>query len=393
MLTSPITVGALEDALDPYPLYRRLRDEWPVLHDAERDSYLVSRFDDVYAVLADHRRFSSVPAEVARDPSLRIAPIIQRDPPEHTAMRRLVTPVFTPRAMKQLQPHLDGVVRELIDAAEEREVVECSSAFAVPLPGRVTLDILGLPVESHSAFHALTEERVMIMHAPHRALRTIEEIRADLWNLIEPVVRARQKSPALDVVTVLVGAQADQGLEQLPDQLIVDMLMQVLVGGFETTQHLIELLLSYLADHPETWARLREDRTLIDQAADEMVRWESPVQWMHRRATADAEIAGTTIPAGADVIVMYGSANRDERQFPEPDEFQLERNLKRHLAFSYGIHYCVGAPLTRFEVRTLLNQLLDRYVRLERAGPSQPWLKLGNFRGLAHVPVRLVRSA
>jgi len=393
MATSHLSMTSLEDAVDPYPLYRQLRDEAPVFHDLERDQYVVTRFDDVYAVLGDHRRFSNVPVEVASDPSKRISPILHRDPPEHTAMRRLVTPIFTPRALKELQPHLDDVVGQLVDAADELDVVECSSVFAVPLPGRITLDILGLPVESHAAFHALTQERLMVLHVPDRAPKTIAEIRAELWSIVEPVVQARRRRPELDIVTMLVQAQEEQGPEQMPDQMIVDMLLHVLTGGFETTQHLIELLLSHLADHPELWARLGEDRSLIDGAVEEMLRWESPVQWLHRRATVDAEIAGTPIPADGNVVVVYASANRDERQFDDPDEYQVDRNLKRHLAFSYGIHYCVGAPLTRYEVRTLLDQLLDRYARIERAGESRPWLKLGNFRGLAHVPVRLIRHA
>jgi cytochrome P450 len=388
MHTTSITLEVLADAVDPYPLYRQLRDDRPVLRDEATDSYVVTRFDDVYAILGDPHRFSSVPAEVIRDPTQRLSPIKEQDPPEHAPMRRLVTPVFTPRAMKELQPHLDDVVGQLIDTAEQMDIVECSSTFAIPLPGRVTLDILGLPPESHAAFHALTEERLMILHVPDRAPRAIEEIRADLWEIVEPVIQARRAVAAGDVVTMLVRAQAERGREEMPDQMIVDMLLHVLTGGFETTQHLIELLLDHLADDPELWTRLRDDRSLIDGAIDEMLRWESPVQWLHRRTTVDVELAQTVIPAGADVVIVYGSANRDERQFEDPDEYRFDRDLKRHLAFSYGIHYCVGAPLTRCEVRTLIDQLLDRYVGLERAGASRPWLKIGNFRGVAHVPVR-----
>ena len=174
------------------------------------------------------------------------------------------------------------------------------------------------------------------------------------------------------------------------------MLLELVTGGFETTQHLIESLVDHLADHPELWARLREDRTLVPKAIEEMLRFRSPTQALGRRPLEDVELHGVAIPAQSWVTVVYGSANRDERVFPDPDTFDLDRDLRRHVAFSAGIHYCPGAPVTRAETHLLLEELLDRYTSVERAGPSRPNPNpmpgmVGKILGWSQVPVRFRR--
>ena len=146
-----------------------------------------------------------------------------------------------------------------------------------------------------------------------------------------------------------------------------------MTAGFETTQHLIELFLSHLADDPDLWRALRGDRELLGPAIEEQLRWWSPMQALHRRAAEDVELHGVVIPRHATVTTVYGSANRDEREFEEPDEYRLDRDLKRHVAFSAGIHYCAGAPVARHEVMALLNELLDRFARVEHAGAPEPY--------------------
>jgi cytochrome P450 len=305
--------------------------------------------------------------------------------------------------MRKLGPYFAEIARELLDAAEQHEVVEVSTALAIPLPGVVTLDILGLPREHHVRFKELTDERYRLLMeadkrvAPAENAPTLPEVKAEMWSIVAPVIAQRRAEPQRDMISALARAQDEHGKDALSDDTFLDLLLHLLTGGFETTQHLVELLVSLFADRPDLWQRLRDDRALVDQAIEEMLRWESPVQALSRRATEPVEIRGVEIPENGRVTVVYGSANRDEREFDDPDTYRLERDLKRHVAFSYGIHYCPGAPVSRFEVRALLNEMLDRYRAVERAGESELWpdetprLVVGKMRGWRRVPVRLLR--
>jgi cytochrome P450 len=388
---------------DPYPFYRHLRDEHPVFHDEPNDMYLLTRYEDVFAVVADHNRFSNIPVYLLEDDSGRVSPLREEDKPRHTFLRRIVMPMFAAGEMRRLEPYFRQVACELLDAAERRScLVEVSSQLGIPLPGRVTCDLIGVPLDEHQLFMDLTAERLGILHAndgrTHRtgAERTLGEVRADLWGVIGPTVEARRTQPQHDAITLLVQAQDQHGSDVIADDLIVDMLLHLLTGGFHTTQHLVEMLISLLADRPDLWARMREDRSLVLPAIEEMLRFDAPVQALRRRAVEDVVIRDTKIPANAGVGVVYGAANRDERAFDDPDTFSVDRGTNRHMAFSAGIHYCPGAPVSRFEVQALIDEMLDRYVRLERAGPSERWhtaqKTVESMHGYKSVPVRFHRA-
>jgi cytochrome P450 len=362
---------------DPAPLYRRLRDEHPVFHDAQNEMYLVTRYEDVDAVLKDYRRFSSTPTHMID--AERISPLREEDPPRHTFLRRIVMPLFTPREMRRLEAYFTEVARDLLDQAERGEVVDVSSQLAIPLPGRVTCDLLGVPLDRHERFLELTAERLALLgvsdgRSPDDgSLRPLDQIRSDLWGIVGPVVQARRDKPEHDAITFLVQAQDQHGRDQVSDEMIVDMLLHLLTGGFHTTQHLIESLISLLADRPDLWERMRENRALIPIAIEEMLRFDAPVQALRRRPIEDVVMHGVKLPRNSSVSMVYGSANRDERVFEDPDTFSLDRDVTRHMAFSAGIHYCPGAPVSRFEVRALFDEMLDRYVAIERAGSSERW--------------------
>jgi cytochrome P450 len=388
---------------DPYPLYRLLRDERPVFHDEPNGVYVVTRYVDVSTVLSDPTRFSNVPVWLLGREEERVSPLREEDPPRHTLLRRIVMPMFTPSEMRRLEPYFRQVACELLDAAEQGEDVEVSSQLAIPLPGRVTCDLLGVPLEEHERFMELTAERLALLNAssgrhaepvPHRAL---PEIRADLWSIVGPVVEARRRRPEHDAITLLVQAQDRHGAHDITDELIVDMLLHLLTGGFHTTQHLIELLTSLLADRPDLWQRLRGDRSLVLPAIEEMLRLDAPVQALRRRVVEPTVLRDVELPANATLSAVYGSANRDERVFEDPDTFSLDRRPNRHMAFSAGIHYCPGAPVSRFEVRALYDEMLDRYEAIERVGPSERWptnqRTVEAMHGLRRVPVRFVRAA
>jgi beta-dihydromenaquinone-9 omega-hydroxylase len=374
-----------------------------VLYDEPNAMYVLTRYDDVSGLLSDHRRFSSIPPYLVADTGARMSPLREEDPPKHTLLRRIVMPMFTPAEMQRRLPSYRRLASELLDEVERSgEVVEVSSQIAIPLPGRVTCDLLGVPVSGHQAFLDLTAERLRLLHATGGRVdddgeyRPLADIAADLWEIVGPVVEARRAKPEHDAITSLVQAQEQYGSDEVSDEVVVNMLLHLLTGGFHTTQHLIEMLTSVLADRPDVWTRLRADRSLVPVAVEEMLRLDAPVQALRRRATEDVVVRDVEIPANASVAAVYGSANRDERVFDDPDTFRLDRTATRHLAFSAGIHYCPGAPVSRFELLALYEEMLDRYARIERAGPSerrpQKQKTVEAMHGLARLPIRLVRG-
>jgi cytochrome P450 len=331
----------------------------------------------------------------------QMSPLREEDPPLHNARRRIVSPLFTSGRMRRQESYFQEVARGILAELEPDSEVEVSAQIAVPLAGRVTCDLLGLPLERHARFKELTAERLQLLHANDGRIeksasqRSIAEVQADLWEIVGPVVADRRADPRDDAISLLVAAQGREGGDDVTEVMLINMLLHLLTGGFETTQHLVEMLLSLLADRPDLWQRLRADRSLIDAAVEEMLRWEAPVQALRRRPVQDAVIRGVDVPKDSAVIVVYGSANRDERVFPDPDSFDLDRDFTRHMAFSMGIHYCPGAPVSRYEVRALFEEMLDRYVAIDRCGPSEVWPQpdpkptVEAMRGFQRVPVRL----
>lgn len=383
---------------DPYPLYRVLRDEQPVYYDAPNDGHVLTRYEDVAAVMRDHRGFSSVPLAQASGAQENLRPIRDQDPPLHTWRRRIVAPLFTSGQMRGREAYFHALAREILAEVELQDEVEVSSEIGARLAGRVTLDLLGLPQELHARFEALTYERLRLMAAGGAGgARTIEAVRADLWELVRPVAEQRRDDPRVDGISLLVQAQGAEHGDDMTEAVFVDMLLHLLAGGFETTQHLIELLISLLADRPDLWRRLGEERSLIDSAIEELLRWDAPFQASRRRPLSDVVIRGVEIAENATVFAVLGAANRDERVYADPDEFQLGRQGAPALGFGLGIHYCPGAPVSRYEVRALLSEMLDRYAAIERCGPSElsprryPMTTVESMRGLARVPVRLQR--
>lgn len=388
---------------DPFPLYRRLRDEAPVYWDERNRTYVLTRHDDVYPVLLDHRGFSSVPLDILEGREPPTSEIRQQDAPRHGFIRNIVAPLFGPGAMRRREEIIRGIVRTIVERVETDGVVEVSTAIATPLPATVALGLIGLPQEQHARFHQLMEERLAFLltrgsraESSPEALANFTRIRADMWEIVEPLIAERRADPQPDAITRILEKQDEVGADELSDDVFLNMLLELVTGGFETTQHLIESLVDHLADHPELWARMRDDRTLVPKAIEEMLRFRSPTQALGRRPVHDVELHGVTIPANSWVTVVYGSANRDEREFPDPDTYDIDRELRRHVAFSAGVHYCPGAPVSRAETRLLLEELLDRFRAVERAGPSLPNAnpmpgRVGKIIGWGEVPVRFVR--
>jgi cytochrome P450 len=355
---------------DPYPAYAQFRDESPLQYvllprgavaglDAPVMAWALMRHDDAIAALRDHDSFAS-----GRDPLAGKAfpkmVLLQDDPPRHSRFRQLVNKAFTMRRIEALAPWITETATQLLDAAGGGEI-DAMASCAVPLPVTVIARLLGIPAEDHASFKRWSDSLLAISSVPpeERAKHNQE-----MMLYFGRMVAERRAHGAEDLITTLVESEIDG--ERLHDAEILGFCILLLVAGNETTTNLIGNLLGILADRPELWQRLREDRNLVEPVITETLRYESPVHRLPRQATRDIEIRGTRIPEGSRVSIFYGAANRDPAVFEQPDEFRPERDARNHLAFGQGIHYCLGAPLARAEAAILLNALLDRYPTLAR---------------------------
>ena len=381
----PVELFTPEFKRHPFPSYRILRDHHPVYRDPRSGAWLLSRFEDVYAALADHEAFSS---EDTRRADSRLGPrrsarvLVGQDQPGHTRIRRLVNRPFARGEIEKLQPELDALAGELLDAASEQPA-DLVPALAIPLPVMVIARVLGVAPEDYRRFKDWSDS-VIATDAPAEATSAaVREMHAHF----REVAARRLEEPRDDLMSVLVHEEAEG--EPLTEDELLDICQVVLVSGNQTTTALIGNVLNVLVDRPDLWARLRADRSLVDATIEEGLRFDSPLQLLWRRAVRDVTVRGVTIPEGSTVCVIYGSANRDEREFPDPDDFLLDRDLGSHLAFGHGIHYCLGAPLARAELRAVLNGLLDRYAALERAGEAERLDTPGfTLRGFGRLPIR-----
>ncbi|MEE9276877.1 MAG: cytochrome P450 [Dehalococcoidia bacterium] len=354
---------------DPYATYRRLRDATPVYYDAASRTWALTKYDDVYAALRDHETFSSGDSSGGpTGPGLRLV-LITDDPPRHTRFRTLVNRAFTPRRIASLELWITGVVEELLDGFEP-EPTDFVSGYAVPLPTRVIAALLGIPPTEYQTFKRWTDDFLATTFAvtPDRPSGQARATQSrEMMEYFGRMIAARRSEPADDLITALVAADADG--ESLAQWEILGFVILLLIAGNETTTNLLANMLSILAGRPDLWQRLRADRSLAEPVVEETLRYHSPVQVLFRRTTRDVKVSDLTIPAGSRVALFYGAANRDPEAYPDPDTFRLDRDLRNHVGFGMGVHYCLGAPLARAEARITLNRMLDRYCVVE-PGPE-----------------------
>ena len=381
----PVELFTPEFKRDPFPTYQILRDHHPVYRDPGSGAWLLSRFEDVYAALADHATFSS---EDTRRADSRLGPrrsarvLVGQDQPGHTRIRRLVNRPFARSEIEKLQPELDALAGELLDAAAEQPI-DLVPALAIPLPVMVIARVLGVAPEDYRRFKAWSDAVIATDAPAESTSAAVREMHAHF----REVAARRLEQPRDDLISVLVHEEPEG--EPLSEEELLDICQVLLVSGNQTTTALVGNVLNILVDRPDVWARLREDRTLVEAAIEESLRFDSPLQLLWRRALRDVEVRGVAISEGSTVAVIYGSANRDEREFPDPDSFRLDRELGSHVAFGHGIHYCLGAPLARAELQAVLDGLLDRYASLERAGPAERLQTPGfTLRGFQRLPIR-----
>jgi cytochrome P450 len=385
---------------NPYPLFAVARRDHqlkadPVLDDAMRDPSLLGvdatalnvftayGFDAAQQVLKDGETFSSAGyAEVIG--AVMGHTILEMDEPEHHTYRGLVQQAFSRKAMEIWERDVvRDVVDEHIDAFVDRGHADLVRELTFPFPVMVIARMLGLPREDLSRFHRLAVELVSVSFDMERGMRASEA----LYEYFCSVIRERRAQPSDDVISVLVQAELEG--ERLDDDQICAFLRLLLPAGAETTYRSSSNLLVGLLTHPEQLDAVRADRALLTQAIEEGLRWEPPLLTIMRTATTDSEVCGVAVPAGSTVVVNMGSANHDEHYWEHPEEFDIFRAPRQHLAFAWGPHMCLGLHLARMETKVLLTRLFDRLPHL-RLDPDAdvPQITGMVFRAPPAIPVR-----
>lgn len=372
---------ALSEQPDPYPLFAQLREEHPLHYSPERDLWVVSRYEDVRRVLLDAETFASSRGTVPTGFVTAKPMLITQDPPYHTHLRSAVHLAFTPRRMAKLDAFIRRVTRELLDAIEPEAETDLFDALTDPLPVAVITELLGIGFEDRKSF---SHYAGAIIHANAGQGPTAAEAIEWIYAYLEQVLPEREANPGDDLVSRLL--HPGPGEPKLTHDEIVGFSALLLMAGTETTTNALGNAIVVLHERPEIRRRLAADPAAIPRAVEECLRFESPVPGLSRVATRDVEIHGRKIPEGARVHMAFAAANRDERQFPGGETFDPARTPNAHLAFSLGIHFCLGASLARAELRIALEELLARFPDYRVVPERAIRLRSDAARGFSFLP-------
>lgn len=374
---------------DPYPHYRRLRDAGEVVYLENPGVWALSRYEAVRAALRDHRTFTSnegvgLAAEVNQ---MMPDMIISNDGELHRRMRSVLTDQLGPRALRTLTEEItaeaDRLVERVASRAASGGTVDGMADLAGVLPVSVVARLIGLPEKDRMKIADWADCAFSVLGPMNaRTQASLPEVEEFFQYL---TVTAARDNLAPDSWGTAIYQAGDRG--DIPPESCFYMMFALAGAGLDTTISALGSALWLFAEHPDQWARVCADRSLIPAAFHEVLRLETPVQMFSRVLTVDHETGGVTVPAGSRVLVMYGAGNRDERHYPDPDRFDIDRNPTDHLAFGYGLHSCVGQPLARIEAHAVLDALARRNVRLEAGEPT--WKPNNLVRCIETIPLSI----
>ena len=385
---------------DPTEIYRRLRDEAPVYFNEKYGFYALSRFDDVVAAHRDWPGLSSAHgvdlATLSKDPEMvRLARmIIMMDPPEHDRLRKLVSRVFTPRAVSALEPMIREVVTSFIEPLEDRDAFDAVADLAAPFPVEIISRMLGVPAGERQQIREWLD--LSLHREPGELDPTPEGMAAiiEMAGYFHDLAQEKRRHPADDMLTRLTQVTVDRGDgvdTALDDNEIAGFATLLGGAGAETVTKLVGNAVVLFDRHPEQWRRVRDDPGCIPRAVEEILRLLPPSQYQGRFSVEDRSYEGGTIPAGFPVLLLTGAATRDPRAFERPDDFDIDRPPSVSIGFGHGVHSCLGAALARMESRVALEEIAARWQRLVVDPSGLRRVTMSNVAGYANVPVTAVR--
>jgi cytochrome P450 len=378
---------------DPYPVFARLREEAPLYYNDAHDFYALSRFDDVEAALRDHGTFISgrggilelIKAGIEMPPGI----LIFEDPPTHTIHRRLLSRVFTPRRVAELEPKIRDFCARSLDPHVGSGGFDFIADIGAQMPMRTIGMLLGVPEADQEAVRDRSDANLRTRPGEPMRVTSSEFATGEMF---AEYVDWRAEHPSDDLMTDLLRAEFvdETGTTRTLTRAEVLTYVSVIAGaGNETTTRLIGWAGKVLADHPDQRRQLVEDRSLLPNAIEELLRYEPPAPHIGRYVATDAELHGTVVPAGSAILLLVGAANRDPRRFEDPDRFDIRREVGQHLTFGYGIHYCLGAALARLEGRLALDEILTRFPEWEVDSDRAKLAPTSTVRGWETLPVVL----
>ncbi len=404
---------------DPYPIYRALRDEDPIHWAPESGVWCISRYEDVEFVLTHPDLFSSrtrlngpagsitelgpVERVVAIAKSLirlRVTPwtamnsrlLIQEDGAVHHGLRTIVNRGFTPRRIRAWETRIGSLVDECLERVRRDERFDLIRDLAIPIPVTVIAEMLGVGAEHMHRFKGWSDELIRMSSGSGMAEeRNISDLGVigEMREYLMPIVRARRAEPRDDLISTIVAAEP--GDEPLSDHEVLLFFVLLLVAGNETTTNLLGNCVDALLENPDVTERVVNDPRLIPGLVEETLRWDNPVQYLNRITTRDVEMRGITIPGDQQVLVILASANRDERHFDDPDRFDPGREIRNHMGFGFGHHFCLGASLARLEAVGALAKLVPELPKLERVTSEREFLDSFLIRGRSRLELRVAR--
>jgi cytochrome P450 len=380
---------SFEAHADPYPLYRRLRDEQPVYHNSDRGFYAVSRFEDVQRVERDWQVFSHEQGVDLDDFGTLEGDgdFLNMDPPRHDVLRAAVRQFFTPKAIGELESDVRVRVRGLLAEIRDESHVDLAERFAWRLPLRMISTMMGIPAVDEGALLNLVHDAEFRVPYETKLPESARAAIAKLLVYFTDLCESRALAPHGDVSSAIAAKSVDDPAS-LPREAIPGICFLLFVAGVSTTASLIGNGIDQLVHRHDAWDELTTSPTHTAEAIEELLRFDAPIQYFKKTATTDVTMRGVSIPAGAPVVVLYGAANRDERVYGNPETLDFRRDFRKHKAFGDGIHFCLGAHLARLEGRIALEELFAAIEDYEITGPRE-LIPLHHFRGFLHLGAEL----
>ncbi|MBW4636527.1 MAG: cytochrome P450 [Iphinoe sp. HA4291-MV1] len=387
---------------NPYPIYHRLRSEDPVHRYFLEDDWVLTRYADVKAILRSGRVRTHNQPELLQLKNQYLQNqgknlnaldhasnkfLFYMNPPDHTRLRGLVVKAFSPAVVERMRPCIQQIVNDLLGQIQSKGTMDVITDLASPLPVTVIGKMLGIPNEAQDQLHQWSNVlfRILDSLVSLEEYEVINKVIEDFQEYLRNLVAEREKDPQEDLISTLIAAREEN--ERLSQEELLATCILLFMTGEETTVNTIGNGMLALLNHPEQLKTLIQEPTIIQNAVEEILRYDSPVQMTTRIAIDNIEIGNQTIQAGEKIIICLGSANRDPAQFPNPEQLNLNRTENNHLAFGDGIHYCLGSALARAQAQIAINTLLQQFPDLKLASDKLEWRKNIVLRGLKTLPV------